>query len=106
MHMAAQNGNIGLVRKLKLKKANVGAMDLNGYCPLHNAAFKRQVKFCQEVLQSGLIPANIRAANGFTPLHSAVMSGSDAIVRVFTKHRETDLEVSHCALIFIFDQSN
>lgn len=103
MHMAAQNGNIGLVRKLKLKKANVGARDLNGYTPLHNAAFKRQVYFCQEVLRSGLIPANIKAANGFTPLHSAVMSGSDIIVRVFTQHRETNLEVNHRSVCFNFD---
>lgn len=100
LHMAAQNGNIKLVRKLKLRKANMEAKDSNGYCPLHNAAFKRQVAFCKEVLRSGLIPVNLRAANGFTPLHSAVMSGSDTIVRVFTEHRETDLEVKNCSLLF------
>lgn len=92
MHMAAQNGNVALVKKLKLKKAKVDIKDYNGYTPFHNAAFKRQVKFCQEVLKSGLIPANILAANRFTPLHSAVMSGGENIVLVFTQHREINLE--------------
>ncbi len=34
MHMAAQNGNVALVKKLKLKKAKVDIKDYNGYVTL------------------------------------------------------------------------
>lgn len=82
LHVAAQEGNLELVRTLLRAKADVRAKTrLGEYTPLHLAAEGGHAAVAQALIEAGADPAAVTTNTGATPLHLAAkaVNGESAV---------------------------
>lgn len=75
LYRAVRSGSIKEVKKLLRDGADPDIADNHGLTPLHHAAYWGETEIAQLLLKAG---ANVNAENhgkGWTPLHSAAVSG-------------------------------
>ncbi len=88
LHLAARAGEDGVVKALLAKGAGLEAKDRNGYTPLWYAIMGRNGK-SRTATARILIGAGadqwVTAPGGATPLHAAVLSGSQDLMELLTE---------------------
>ena len=84
LHIAAQEGNLDIVKLLLDAKADVAAKTTIGdYTPLHLAAGNGSVAVVSALLDAGADPKAVTSSTGVTPLHLAAKAlNGEAAVRV------------------------
>ncbi|OWK55536.1 Transient receptor potential cation channel subfamily A member 1 [Lonchura striata] len=94
LHHAAEGGQIELMQLIiddsSCEVLNV--MDSSGNTPLHWATKKNQVESVRLLLSRGANP-NILNSNMMAPLHMAVQSLHNEIVKVLVQHSSTDVNL-------------
>uniref|UniRef100_A0A8C3MU18 Transient receptor potential cation channel subfamily A member 1 n=1 Tax=Geospiza parvula TaxID=87175 RepID=A0A8C3MU18_GEOPR len=94
LHHAAEGGQIELMQLIiddsSYEVLNV--MDSSGNTPLHWATKKNQVESVRLLLSRGANP-NILNSNMMAPLHMAVQSLHNEIVKVLVQHSSTDINL-------------
>ncbi|XP_041268760.1 transient receptor potential cation channel subfamily A member 1 [Onychostruthus taczanowskii] len=94
LHHAAEGGQIELMQLIiddsSYEVLNV--MDSSGNTPLHWATKKNQVESVRLLLSRGANP-NILNSNMMAPLHMAVQSLHNEIVKVLVQHSSTDVNL-------------
>ena len=72
LHLAAQEGNLEIVKVLLVAKANVEAKSrIGGYTPLHLAAGAGRTEVVRALLDAGAKPGEVTTTTGVTALHLA-----------------------------------
>ncbi|ORZ34859.1 ankyrin repeat-containing domain protein, partial [Catenaria anguillulae PL171] len=82
LHKACFNGNLYVVEKLVMERANINKRDKHGWAPLHIAAAKNQRLVVDYLLGRPGIDVNLVNEKGMTPLMVASAKGLTGIVRV------------------------
>ena len=88
LHMAAQEGNIEIVKLLVGAKANVEAKTrIGAYTPLHMAAGAGETLVVRALLDAGASASAVTSTSGVTPLHLAAkaMNGEAAVEALIAK---------------------
>lgn len=90
LHFAIEDGNVGLVHFLVSRGADVHARDKSGAAPLHKSAHHGlRHSTLRELLQPLLCNKEClddRDERGLTPLHTAVNSSQEDLVRILLSH--------------------
>ncbi len=89
LHVAAQRGNLAIVRELLSKNKHSSAnpniqQTLFGCTPIHVAAYAGHLEIVVELLKH--VGVNIRAGNGETPLFGAICSGNIALITLLLEN--------------------
>ena len=77
---AARTGNIDRVRELIAAGANVNQQDIDGWTPLHLAAYNGHQAVVQALIAAGA-DVNQQDNDGRTPLHRAACYGHQEVVQ-------------------------
>ena len=88
LHLAAQEGNLEIVKVLIVAKANVEAKSrIGAYTPLHLAAGAGQTLVVRALLAAGASPSEVTSTTGVTPLHLAAkaLNGEAAVQALLEK---------------------
>lgn len=85
LHIAAQRGNLNIMRALLNGNGTLDARDSQGMTPLHHAVKGGHVSATALLLQSG---ANVNAVDleGWTALHIAVDAGWEDVVHLLVRN--------------------
>ena len=88
LHSAARFADLEVVQKLIEYDADISAVDVNGYTPLHYASFNADLKACTVVrlLLQNSADVNARSKTRNTPLHYASSSGALGVVRLLLEY--------------------
>lgn len=78
---AVYQGNLRAMQAALRNGASFNARDVNGYTPLHWAAFRGYVVLAGYMLDRGA-PVDVGDQNGYTPLMLAAWNGHDTVVRL------------------------
>ncbi|KAK2527957.1 Trpa1 [Columba guinea] len=94
LHHAAEGGQIELMQLIMDDSSSevLNVMDSSGNTPLHWATKKNQVESVSLLLSRGANP-NILNANMMAPLHMAVQSLHNEIVKILVQHSSTDVNL-------------
>jgi hypothetical protein len=91
LHHCAKNGLIYSVnRLLSIRNINVNMKNVNGWTPLHEAAFKGHIEIARLLLQNGA-EVNAKGNGGWTPLHCSACDGHVEILHLLVE-KGVDLE--------------
>ncbi len=89
LHLAAQNGDLGVVKYLIFEgRIEVNTKNSYGWTPLHYAAhfgYIDVVKYLVEVMNANI---NLTDERGLTPLHLAAKTGSFEVIEYLTEREE------------------
>lgn len=85
LYIAVGNQDIGTIKKLLKRGANVNRTGRNGFTPLKRAAYMGYLDVVKILLKAGADP-NIADHDNFTPLMNATAQEHTDIVKVLLKH--------------------
>jgi ankyrin repeat protein len=86
VNQAAYTGDIELIREILKTNPDRDARDSFGGAALHDAMFQKNIEVVTLLIESGYDVNAIGPANGYTPLHDAVMANNAGAARVLLEH--------------------
>ena len=104
LHVAAELGDVALVRVLLDLGAAPGVVGLFGLTPAHVAAYCGHVEVLEVLLSAGG-DTNARDTDGSTPLHWAVSSGKLAAVKYLAGRNDIDVYATNEINLLALDVS-
>ncbi|MHC4103662.1 MAG: ankyrin repeat domain-containing protein [Planctomycetota bacterium] len=81
LHVAVIKGQIGEVKRLVAKGANVNARDMEGFTPLHFAVREGHQTVAELLIEKGANPSATSTV-GQTPLHEAAIIGHEGLAKL------------------------
>ena len=92
LHVAANRGQVDMVRLLLDYKASVNVQDEDGDRPLHLCAFNSEPEIAEILVQHGANP-NLMNHRGATPIIIAAAKGNARVVKQLLKAPNVDLDI-------------
>jgi ankyrin repeat protein len=86
VNQAAYVGDIALIREILKTNPDRDARDSFGGAALHDAMFQKNIDIVILLIENGYDINAIGPANGYTPLHDAVMANNAEAAKVLLKY--------------------
>ncbi|MDR3336634.1 MAG: ankyrin repeat domain-containing protein [Treponema sp.] len=86
VNQAAYTGNIELIREILKTNPDRDARDAFGGAALHDAMFQKNIEVVLLLIENGYDVNAIGPANGYTPLHDAVMANNADAAKILLKY--------------------
>jgi ankyrin repeat protein len=86
VNQAAYIGDIDLIREILKTNPDRNARDSFGGAALHDAMFQKNIEVVLLLIENGYDINAIGPANGYTPLHDAVMTNNAAAAQILLKY--------------------
>ena len=91
LHVAAYWGDLGLVKELIGKGADVNAKDKSGWTVLHVAAESGNLDLVKYLVEEKNLDVNAKDEDGWTVLHDAARSGNLDLVKYLVEEKNLDV---------------
>ena len=91
LHLAAQHGNLEILKMLLSKNADINALDHRKFSALHIAIKQNHYEAVQILLDHKDIDVNIKDQNASSPLFHAISMGKFGLVKLLLDHHKSRL---------------